>query len=127
MTTAPENNRIHKAQTPTKIIVVAALMGIGIFFFVIWAILGTGTPIIEARKRGEIVAKEFIPTQQAEEQITVGLKDGLKARITEGQYVLCVEVPRKGGHPYRVDARDKKTFDKYKVGDTFDVGPYLER
>ena len=51
----------------------------------------------------------------------------VSARTSEGQYLLSVEVPQKDGSKktFNVWLNDKLRYDAVKVGDSFDVGPYL--
>jgi len=72
------------------------------------------------------VAKEFTP--QPETQITLGRKGSVTARERDGIYLLTVEVPQPDGtkKPYYVEIKTKDQYDAIKIGDTFDVGPYLE-
>ena len=75
---------------------------------------------------GQIVAKELVP--RSEHQVTLDRKGGLTAQESEGDYILTVEVIVAGGtkKPYNVWV-DKKRYDALKIGDSFDVGPYLVR
>ena len=75
---------------------------------------------------GRIVAKEFVPS--AEHQVTLGRKGGLTPQESAGEYILTVEVPMTDGtkKPYYVWV-DKKRYEALKIGDSFDVGPYLVR
>ena len=121
-----ENNKVYKYKTPTKTIVIAAALGVLLVGVIIWAVANMNSPIITGRMRGEIVEKRFEPFEHREQRIEIG-RDGFRQTISDGQYIFIVEVPRRGGHPYRVSLPDQATFDRFNVGDTFDVGPYLVR
>lgn len=74
---------------------------------------------------GVVVAKEFTP--QPEKQITLDRKGEVTARDKEGEFLLKVEVPQRDGSKktYDVWIMTKEEYDRIKVGDPFDVGPYL--
>jgi hypothetical protein len=120
------NPRAIKARHPPRVIVAAALIGLFLVGFIVLAIWQSGTQIEKARMTGKIVAKEFVP--RPEHQVTLGRRGGVTAQEFEGDYVLTVEVIVAGGtkKPYNVWV-DKKRYDALRVGDSFDVGPYLVR
>jgi hypothetical protein len=120
------NSRAFKARHPARVIVAAASIGLFLVGFLALAIWQSGTQIDKARMTGQIVAKEFVP--RPEHQVTLGRRGGLTAQESEGDYVLTVEVVVSGGtkKPYNVWV-NKKRYDALKVGDSFDVGPYLVR
>ncbi len=90
---------------------------------IIFAVWMSSQGIVDARMRGVVVAKEFVP--QAEEQITIG-EQGLRTSSREGEYIVTVDVLKSDGktEPYTVWL-DQRRFDSVEVGDSFDVGPYL--
>jgi hypothetical protein len=120
------NPRAIEARHPARVIVAAILIGLFLVGFIALAIWQSGTQIEKARMTGQIVAKEFVP--RPEHQVTLGRRGGLTAQESEGDYVLTVEVMASGGtkKPYNVWV-NKKRYDALKVGDSFDVGPYLVR
>ena len=76
---------------------------------------------------GRVVAKEFIPAP--EQQVTIGRQGGLSATESSGEYILTVEVTtddKRTKKPYDVWV-DKRRYEAVKIGDSFDVGPYLVR
>ncbi len=93
--------------------------------FIFYAVFSTGSQITDARMRGLVTKKEFIP--QKEEQVAFG-KGGVVAAEFEGQYLIFVDVKFRDGttKAFEVDLRDKRRFDEVKVGDEFDVGPYVQ-
>jgi hypothetical protein len=120
------NPRTIEARNPPRVIVAAALIGLFVGGFVLLATWQSGAEIEKAKMRGRIVAKEFVP--QPEHRITVGRKGGVDAEDFQGEYILTVEVPTKDGErkPYHVWV-DKQRYNALKIGDSFDVGPYLVR
>ena len=120
------NPRVIEARHPARVIVAAISIGLFLAGFIALAIWQSGTQIEKARMTGRIVAKEFVP--RPEHQVTLGRRGGLTAQESEGDYVLTVEVAVSGGtkKPYNVWV-NKKRYDALKVGDSFDVGPYLVR
>ena len=120
------NSRAIKAKNPARVIVAAVSIGLFLVGFIALAIWQSGARIEKARMTGQIVAKELVP--RSEHQVTLDRKGGLTAQESEGDYILTVEVIVAGGtkKPYNVWV-DKKRYDALKVGDSFDVGPYLVR
>ena len=120
------NPRAIKARHPARVIVAAILIGLFLVGFIVLAIWQSGTQIKKARMTGLIVAKEFVP--RPEHQVTLGRRGGLTAQESEGDYILTVEVIVDGGtkKPYNVWV-NKRRYETLKVGDSFDVGPYLVR
>ena len=115
---------VIRTRNPARVIVAAVLIGLFLVGFIILAIWQSGSAIEKARMTGRIIAKEFVP--RPERQITLGRKSGLRAGESEGDYILTVEVDAGGGtiKPYNVWV-DKRRYDAAKIGDSFDVGPYL--
>jgi hypothetical protein len=118
--------RVIKPKTPPRVIVTAVLIALFVLGFIFFAVFQSGRGISDARMRGIVVAKEFTP--QPETQITLGRKGSVTARERDGIYLLTVEVPQPDGtkKPYYVEIKTKDQYDAIKIGDTFDVGPYLE-
>jgi hypothetical protein len=118
------DSRVIRTRNPARVIVAAVLIGLFLAGFIVLAIWQSGTAIEKARMTGRIVAKEFVP--YPEHQITLGRRNGLKTGESEGDYILTVEVNVGGGtkKPYNVWV-DKRRYDAVRVGDSFDVGPYL--
>ena len=75
--------------------------------------------------RGVITKKEFLP--QKEEQVAFG-KGGVVAAEFDGRFLIFVDVkfPDGTNKEFEVDLRDKRRFDAVKVGEEFDVGPYVQ-
>jgi hypothetical protein len=118
------NPRAVRARTPARVIVAAVLIGLFLVGFIVLAFWQSAMQIERARMTGRIVAKEFVPRE--ERQVTIARGGGLTAEESEGDYILTVEVVAAGGteKPYNVWV-DKERYDALKVGDLFDVGPYL--
>lgn len=118
------NPRTIKTKVPVRQIVIACLIGAVVLFFVVFAVWQSGTQIIDAKKTGTIVKKEFIP--EPEEQIVLQSKGQVTARHKEGEYILTVDVPGRDGtvKTYYVYL-NKKQYDAVNVGDSYDVGPAL--
>ena len=71
--------------------------------------------------------QEFIPAP--EQQVTIDRKGALSASESSGEYILTVEVTmddKTTKKPYDVWV-DKRRYEAVKIGDAFDVGPYLVR
>ncbi len=97
--------------------------------FILFAVWQMGSGIFDAKMTGIVVAKDFKPMAQPEQQITIHKGGDVRSDMIEGEYVITVEVLQKDGtqKPYTVWLNDKKRYDAIKVGDNFDVGPYLVR
>lgn len=117
--------RVVKPHTPPRLIVASVLIALFVFGFIVFAVWQSGRGITEARMSGIVVAKEFVP--EAERQITVGREGGVTAHDKEGDYMLKVEVTQASGEKktYDVWLTKKEQYEAIKVGDSFDVGPYL--
>lgn len=120
------NSRAIRAGHPARVIVAAVSIGLFLVGFLVLAIWQSGTQIDRAKMTGRIVAKEFVP--RPEHQVTLARRGGLAVQESEGDYILTVEVVASDGakNPYNVWV-NKKRYDALKVGDSFDVGPYLVR
>lgn len=88
-----------------------------------------GSGITDAKMTGIVVAKEFKPMAEPEQQITIHKGGDVRSDRVDGEYIITVEVARKDGvkKSYTVWLNDKVRYDALKVGDNFDVGPYLVR
>lgn len=120
--------RVVKPELPLKTILTAVFFGLLVFGFIVSAVWISSGDISDARKTGTIIEKKFEPV--AEEQISIsrsGSGQGMTATRKDGEYIIVVEVPQKDGtkKPFTVWLNDKARYDAVKVGDTFDVGPYL--
>ncbi|GAB4181717.1 MAG: hypothetical protein Fur0032_22850 [Terrimicrobiaceae bacterium] len=121
-------SRIYRPQLPVRLIVGAVLIGVLIMGFIVFAVVYTGRPIQKALMAGTVVGKEFIPSQR-EEQITIGAGGTVSARTVEGEFILTVEVPGEDGskEQFKVWMPNRESYDAVKVGDPFNVGPYLQK
>ncbi len=119
--------RVVKPNTPPRVIVAAVLIALFVLGFILFAVFQSGRSITDARMRGIVVAKEFTP--QPERQIILGREGSVSARNQEGEYLLKVEVTQTDGSKeiYDVWIQKKEQYDGIKIGDSFDVGPYLVR
>ena len=119
--------RVIKVQIPISTWVKSILIGLGAFAFIVFAIWQTGKPIVDAKMTGTVVSKEFKPLAQSERQITLNRDGAVRTDNVDGEYIISVEVLLKDGSKktFTVWLNDQKRFDFIKVGDTFDVGPYL--
>lgn len=124
-TLAAMDPRVVKPRKPLRVIIGAALIGVALMAFVIFAVWQSGRDIADARMSGTITGKEFIPA--AERQISLGRDGQLAAQNKEGDFILTVKVPGANGESkvFQVWLPDRKQYDAVEVGDTFDVGPYL--
>jgi len=122
-----KTKRVIKVQIPISTWVKSILIGVGAFAFIVFAIWQTGKPIVDAKMTGTVVSKEFKPLAQAERQITLNRDGAVRTDNVDGEYIITVEVLLKDGSKktFTVWLNDQKRFDFIKVGDTFDVGPYL--
>lgn len=119
------DSRVVKPHTPVRLVVTAVLIGVIVLGFIFFAVFQSGRGITEARMRGIVVAKDFTP--QAERQIILGRDGAVDARDREGEFLLKVEVKQEDGtvKTYDVWIQTREQYEAIKVGDTFDVGPYL--
>lgn len=122
-------NREIKAKIPLRVILTSVLIGLFIAGFLLLAIWQSGHSLRAARMPGTIIAKEFQPLAQPEREITLNRGGTVSARNTDGQYLITVEVLQPDGSKksFTVWLNDKQRYDAVKVGDSFDVGPYLVR
>jgi hypothetical protein len=121
------NSRVVRTRLPVRVLAAAFLLGLFLVGFLVLAVWQSGSAIEKARMTGRVVAKEFVPAP--EQQVRVGRNGGLSATESPGEYILTVEVTtedRKTKKPYDVWV-DKRRYQAVKIGDPFDVGPYLVR
>jgi len=120
-------NRVVKTELPARVIVTAVLIGVAVMAIILLAIWQSGMGLHEARMSGVIVTKEFKPYPEPERQITLNRSGTVSAQTSAGQYLISVEVPQKDGSrkTFNVWLNDKRRYDAVKIGDAFDVGPYL--
>ena len=118
------NSRVVKVRPPLRVIVAAFLIGIFLVGFLVLAIWQSSFAIERARMTGRVVAKEFIPAP--EHQVSVARQGGLRTNESPGDFILTVEVTteHETTKPYDVWV-DKRRYQAVKIGDSFDVGPYL--
>lgn len=123
-TMAPPKNRKIPVKTPVRLIVVIVLVCVGLLGMISYSMWYFGEQIVDARKRGVVIRKEFV--SQPEDQLTIG-KSGVSAHQTAGEYLIFVDVKFRDGtrKEYEVDLREPARYEAVKVGDEFDVGPYL--
>lgn len=124
----PDESRVYRPQLPIRLIVGAVLIGVLLLGFIGFAIVYTGKPIQRAWMSGTVVSKEFIPAPK-EEQVTIGSGGMVTAQTVEGQFLLTVEVPGEDGskEKFNVWMPNRESYDAVKIGDPFNVGPYLQK
>jgi uncharacterized protein YggT (Ycf19 family) len=122
-------NRVVKTHVPIRVIVSSVLIGLLVVGFIFYAVWQSGRGLHEARMSGKIVSKVFQPYSQPERQITLNRGGAVSTRTSEGEFVITVEVPQSDGtsKTFTVWLNDKQRYDAVKVGDSFDVGPYVVR
>ena len=120
---------IFKPKTPASIWIKALAVGVLVFSFILFAVWQMGSGIADAKMTGTVVAKDFKPMAEPEKQITIHKGGDVRSDKVDGDYIITVEVLQKDGtkKPYTVWLNDKARYDGVKVGDNFDVGPYLVR
>lgn len=122
-----ENNPyvIKRTKAPLKLILILSLGGALLLGGILFAIWYSAAQLADARMAGTVTAKKFTPAP--EQQIILG-KDMLTARDKDGEYELTVDVRgRDGVVKSYIVTLGKAQYETLKVGDSFDVGPYLER
>lgn len=124
-----DGSKVFKPQVPVSLWIKAVTLGVVVFAFILFAVWQAGVPIADAKLTGTIISKEFKPVVQVEHQITIHRKGSVRSDVVDGEYLITVSVPQKSGEPknYLVWLNDKKRFEALKIGDAFDVGPYLVR
>jgi len=120
------NPRTVKPQTPLSLILGLAALAAILIGMIVLAVWVSQRQIVDARLTGVITEKRFEPAP--EEQITIG-RDGINALQKKGNYLLVVRVPQRDGSPkdYTVYLPLESQYNAVKVGDNFDVGPYVVR
>lgn len=121
------SSRVVKTKLPIRVIAGAVVIALAVAGFMIFAVWESGRGIATARMSGVIVSKEFRPFDQTERQITLNRTGTVTNTVADGEYIIHVEVPQQDGKPklYDVWLNDKLRYEAVKVGDNFDVGPYL--
>lgn len=107
----------------------ALAVGLLVFSFILFAVWQMSSGIANAKMTGTVVAKDFKPMAEPEKQITIHKGGDVRSDKVDGDYIITVEVLQKDGtkKSYTVWLNDKARYDAVKVGDNFDVGPYLVR
>jgi len=121
-------NRVHKARHSAGTIAAAVGFGLLAAGFIITATWQSGRTIASAKLSGTIVAKEFRAPEAPDAQITLGRDGSLSSGTAEGEFLLTVEVPDPAGgkaKTFTVWMPNRAQFEALKVGDRFDVGPFL--
>jgi len=120
---------VFKPKTPVSIWIKVVGFGLLIFAFIVFAVWQMGSGITDAKMTGTVVAKDFKPMAEPEKQITIHKGGEVRTDNVAGDYVITVEVLQKDGtkKTYTVWLNDKERYEAVKVGDNFDVGPYLVR
>lgn len=120
-------DRVVKTKVPARVIAGAVLISVFVIGFILVAVFYSGAGLSEARMRGTVVSKEFRPLPAPERQITIDRQGGVNARTSEGEFIVTVEVPQANGpaRTFTVWLNDRARFESLKVGDSFDVGPYI--
>jgi hypothetical protein len=120
---------VFKPKTPASMWIKALAVGVLVFSFILFAVWQMGSGIANAKMTGTVVAKDFKPMAEPEKQITIHKGGDVRSDKVDGDYIITVEVLQKDGtkKSYTVWLNDKARYDAVKVGDKFDVGPYLVR
>jgi hypothetical protein len=123
----PENPRTIKTRTPPALVAKAVAIGLLSLAVVLFATWQFGSSIASAKKTGIVVAKEFRPLGQPENQITLNRDGAVRSDRVEGDYIITVEVPMADDTKknYTVWLNSKERYEAVQIGDKFDVGPYL--
>jgi hypothetical protein len=121
--------RVFKPKTPASMWIKAFAGGLLVLAFILFAVWQMGSDITDAKMTGIVVAKDFKPMAEPEKQITIHKSGDVRSDKVDGDYIITVEVLQKDGtkKPYTVWLNEKALYDSVKVGDNFDVGPYLVR
>jgi len=121
------SRRVVESKLPAHVVAGAVFIAMAVAAFIILAVWESGRGLKEARMSGVVIAKEFRPLAQTERQITLNRSGTVTNALTEGDFILHVEVPQKDGKPklFNVWLNDRQRYDAVKVGDNFDVGPYV--
>jgi hypothetical protein len=123
------NARVYKTKAPLSAWLGALAIGGVVLVFILSGVWQMSSGITEAKMTGTVVAKEFKPMSEPEQQITLHKAGEVRVDQVAGEYIITVEVPQKdrSKKSYTVWLNDKLRYDAVKVGDNFDVGPYLVR
>jgi hypothetical protein len=123
------NPPVFDPKTPASMWIKALAVGLLVFSFILFAVWQMSSGIANAKMTGTVVAKDFKPMAEPEKQITIHKGGDVRSDKVDGDYIITVEVLQKDGtkKSYTVWLNDKARYDAVKVGDNFDVGPYLVR
>jgi hypothetical protein len=123
----PDNPRTIKNKPPLSLVLKASALGLAALAVVLFATWQFGSSITSAKKTGTVVAKEFRPLGQPENQITLNRDGAVRSDRVEGDYIITVEVPMADGSrkTYTVWLNSKERYEAVNIGDKFSVGPYL--
>jgi hypothetical protein len=123
----PDNPRAIPNKPPLSLVLKASALGLAAFALVAFATWQFGSSITSAKKTGIVVAKEFRPLGQPENQITLHRDGAVRSDRVDGDYIISVEVPMADGSQktYTVWLNSKERYEAVNIGDKFDVGPYL--
>jgi hypothetical protein len=121
--------RVFKPKTPASMWIKAVAGGLLVLAFILFAVWQMGSSITDAKMTGTVVAKDFNPMAEPEKQITIHKGGDVRTDRVEGDYIITVDVIQRDGtkKSYTVWLNDRARYDAVKVGDNFDVGPYLVR
>ncbi|NDG69871.1 MAG: hypothetical protein EBY32_00965 [Proteobacteria bacterium] len=121
--------RVFKPKTSVSTWIKAFAGGLLVLAFILFAVWQMGSGITDAKMTGIVVAKDFKPMAEPEKQITIHKGGDVRSDKVDGDYIITVEVLQKDGtkKSYTVWLNEKARYDSVKVGDNFDVGPYLVR
>ena len=119
--------RVVQTKVPVRVVAGAVFLALAVVGFILVAVWQSGLGIAAARMSGIVVSKEFRPLAQKERQMTLNRTGALSTTLTDGDYIIHVEVPQGDGKSKLFDVwlTDKQTYEATKVGARFDVGPYL--
>jgi hypothetical protein len=123
------NPPVFDPKTPASMWIKALAVGLLVFSFILFAVWQMSSGIANAKMTGTVAAKDFKPMAEPEKQITIHKGGDVRSDKVDGDYIITVEVLQKDGtkKSYTVWLNDKARYDAVKVGDNFDVGPYLVR
>jgi hypothetical protein len=119
--------KVYNSPAPLSLWIKAVSIAVAALFFILFAVWQSSQTITNAKITGTVISKEFKPLDQVDKQITIHRTGVVRTDSVEGDYIITVAVPQQSGQPknYTVWLNDKQRYDSTKVGDSFDVGPYL--
>lgn len=120
------NSRVIKPRVPARLVATIIAVSLLVIGFIAYSVYYLGRSLQDARMTGIIVAREFLPRQ--ENEITLGRDGNVRSRALEGEYILTVRVVDAKGIPNEYNVWvGKGLYEATKMGQSFDVGPYLVR